>query len=263
MRPSSSDLRITYVLPIYNEENRLEQLFATLVPVAEAMGGGFELLCVDDGSRDASLPLLREAAKREPRIRVEALPENRGKGAAVRHGMLAARGEFVVFMDADLSTDLGALGPMVEALERGTPVVLGLRHGEHTRIVRAQPWLRKNLGRVFRVFSSLVFAPEVQDFTCGFKGFRAEAVREIFTRSIVDRWAFDVELVVIARARGFAIEHVPVVWENFEDTKVRLFNAILSSLRDLARIQFYRATGRYRRAGSIGDTSQRTYPSSS
>ncbi len=234
------------MLPIYNEGRSLERLFATLIPVAESLEQPFELVCVDDGSRDDSLSMLRQVAERDRRIRVEALPENRGKGAAVRHGMLAARGELVLFMDADLATDLGATRPVIEALENGTPVVFGQRHGESSRITRRQPWVREHLGRVFRWTSNHFFAPDVYDFTCGFKGFRAEAVREIFPRSVIDRWAFDVELVVIARSLGIKIGQVPVVWQHFGNSKVRLGHAVFTSLRDLGRIIWRRLLGRYR-----------------
>ena len=234
------------MLPVYNEERRLAHLFGALIPVAESLGRSFEVVCVDDGSRDRSLEMLRDAALRDPRLRIERLPENRGKGAAVRHGMLAARGELLIFMDVDLSTELSATVPVLAALEDGCPIVFGQRHSDASHITRHQPRMREFLGRVFRWGSNRLLASEDYDFTCGFKGFRADAARQVFTRSRIDRWAFDVELVVIARALGLRIGQVPVVWQHFEGSKVRLGSAVVSSFRDLLRILGNRASGRYR-----------------
>ena len=238
--------RLSFVLPIYNEAKNLERLFEVLVPCAESLGESFEMLCVDDGSRDDSLSMLKQVAATDERFRVEALPENRGKGAAVRHGMLAARGEKAIFMDADLSTDLKATGHLLAELENGSDVVLGSRHEASSRISRHQPFLRELLGKCFRKTSSWIFAPEIHDFTCGFKGFRTSAAREIFKRSRIDGWAFDLELVTIARDLGYRIAQIDVEWQHFGDSKVRVLSAAVTTLRDMGKVALGRALGRYR-----------------
>ena len=246
MTPDAPSPRLSFVLPIYDEARNLERLFEVLVPFAESLGQPFEMLCVDDGSRDDSLRILKEIAARDERFRVEALPENRGKGAAVRHGMLTARGELAIFMDADLSTDLKATERLLAELENGTDVVLGSRHEARSKISRHQPFARELLGKWFRQSSSWLFAPEIHDFTCGFKGFRTAAAREIFKRSRIDRWAFDLELVTIARDLGYRISQIDVEWQHFGDSKVRVMSAAVSSLRDMGKIAMNRALGRYR-----------------
>jgi len=250
---------LSVVVPVYNEAKVLEQTFATLLPFLERQEGladveradgarasGFEVVCVDDGSTDGSGAILSQQAARDPRIRCEALPRNRGKGAAVRHGVLAARGEMILFMDADLSTPLDETPGFLAALQAGYDVAIGNRRAPGSRIVRHQPWIREQLGRGFTLLTRILLAPGVHDFTCGFKGFRARAAREIFERVTLDGWAFDAEAVLIAQERGFKLVQLPVAWHHEDNTKVRLGAAVARSLGDLGRLWLRRVSGRYR-----------------
>lgn len=238
--------RLSVVLPVYDEAQVLEANLAAIVAWLEAAGLDFELVCVDDGSTDGSGEILARAAARDPRVRAESSPENRGKGAAVRRGMLLARGRHVVFMDADLSTPLDELPRLLEALEAGNDVVLGNRRAPGSRITRRQSRVREVLGRAFTGLTRLLLAPGIHDFTCGFKGFTAEAAGEIFRRSLQDGWAFDAELVVIARGLGYRVAQVPVTWHHEEGSKVRVLPAVLASLRELSVILWNQRRGRYR-----------------
>jgi dolichyl-phosphate beta-glucosyltransferase len=238
--------RLTFLLPVYDEAERLEASLGRLVEHAAALGEGFEVLCVDDGSRDRSRAIVSELARRDARIRSEGHATNRGKGFAIRRGLELARGERTVFLDVDLSTDLDATRPVLEALDGGSDVVLGSRHVRGARIAGRQPRFREALGRGFRRLSAAVFAPGTSDFTCGFQGFRRDAAREIASRMRIERWAFDVEIVVIARALGLAISEVPVTWHHEPGSKVRLPSAVTTSGRDLVRILARRAQGGYR-----------------
>jgi len=241
MRPE-----LAFVVPVYDEELVLERSLAEMSAFLEQLGQRFEIVCVDDGSRDASARILAAAAARDARVRVLRHERNRGKGAAVRTGMLAAEAEIAVFMDADLSTPLEELRALLAAMAEGNDVVLGNRRAHGSKITRRQPWLRERLGRGFTWLTRLVLAPGIDDFTCGFKGFRRAAAQAVFSRSTLDGWAFDAELVVIARAQGLRIAQVPVRWSHKDDSKVRLTAAVLGSLRDLARITGRRMLGRYR-----------------
>ena len=244
--PPTDAPRLSIVLPIYNEELVLEATLAELIPFLEGLGRSFEVVCVDDGSADASRRLLDEAAARDPRVRPFALPHNQGKGAAVREGMGRARGDLQVFMDADLSTPLDELPGLLGALDAGYDVVLGNRRAPGSRIERRQPWLRQTLGKGFTFLTQQLLAPGVHDFTCGFKGFRRDASRTIFSRSTLNGWAFDAELVVIAGVHDLKLAQVPVRWHHEDDTKVRLLQAVLGSAWELGRIFTRRATGGYR-----------------
>ncbi|MEW6073284.1 MAG: dolichyl-phosphate beta-glucosyltransferase [Planctomycetota bacterium] len=237
---------LSVVLPVYDEALALEHTFDLLLPFLEGLGEPFEVVCVDDGSRDESLAILRRRAAGDPRIRVEALPANRGKGAAVRQGVLLAAGERIFFMDVDLSTPLEEMKGFLAALEAGADVVIGNRRAPGARITRRQPWIRETLGKGFTALTRALLAPGIHDFTCGFKAFRREAAQAIFRRSTLDGWAFDAELVVIAQEHGFRLAQVPVRWAHEEGTKVRLGRAVLGSLRELLVIAWRRRRGAYR-----------------
>lgn len=237
---------LSLVLPVYNEARVLDGTLEKLIPFLEGLGRSFELVCVDDGSSDDSRAILDRWAQGEPRLKVHANPENQGKGAAVRRGVLAAEGELVLFMDVDLSTPLEEMPGFLGALDSGYEVVLGNRRSPGSRVTRRQPFLRETLGRAFTLATRTFLAPGVQDFTCGFKGFRREAARSIFSRSTLDGWVFDAELVVIAQEQGHKLVQVPVGWHHEDDTKVRLFSAVLGSLGELAVLWWRRLSGKYR-----------------
>lgn len=237
---------LSVVLPVYDEARVLEASFAELVPHLERLGKSFEIVCVDDGSTDESWEILTRLAQADERVRIDRLPENRGKGAAVRKGMLQAEGELALFMDVDLSTPLDEMPGFLGALESGYDVVIGNRRAPGSRITRHQPWIRETLGRGFTVVTRLLLAPGVHDFTCGFKAFRRDAAQQIFERSTLNGWAFDAELVVIAHALGLKLAQVPVVWHDEEGTKVRILGAVLGSLRELLAIGWKRMRGCYK-----------------
>ncbi|QDU83804.1 Undecaprenyl-phosphate 4-deoxy-4-formamido-L-arabinose transferase [Planctomycetes bacterium Pla163] len=250
---------LSVVLPVYDEGQVLERNLGRLVafldeqgfggagPKERSGGGtGFEIVAVDDGSRDDSRAILDAFAAADPRLVVLGFEQNRGKGAAVREGMLATRGHLAVFMDADLSTPLEEFGPLVAALESGHDAVLGNRRSPGSRIERHQPWLRETLGKGFTLLTQLLLVPGVHDFTCGFKGFRRDAARAVFSRSTLDRWAFDAELVVIISEQGLRLAQVPVRWKHEDDTKVRVVSAATRALFDLLRVRVRRMRGLYR-----------------
>lgn len=245
---------LTFVVPVFNEERVLPTSLRTLADfldafVAEAGRAprAWQLLLVDDGSKDGSVALIEAFQQDHPDLQVDLrrLPENRGKGAAVRDGMLHAAGEYVFFLDADLSTPLDETAGFVGALESGYEVVIGNRRVPGAQITRHQPKLRETLGKGFTLLVNLVLAPGVHDFTCGFKGFTNAAAKTVFERSSLDGWAFDAELVVIAQAQNLKLAQVPVRWHHEDDTKVRLVAAVLGSLVELAQITWRRWTGKY------------------
>ncbi|HUR27441.1 MAG TPA: dolichyl-phosphate beta-glucosyltransferase [Planctomycetota bacterium] len=235
--------RLSVVVPVFDEAAILEGSLARLLGHLRAGGASFELFCVDDGSRDGTAEIL---ARHAPEVRTLSHAQNRGKGAAVRTGALAASGERIVFLDADLSTDLDDLGALLAALDGGADVALGSRRLAGSRIERRQPALRELCGRVFSRLARLSIAPEVLDFTCGFKAFRREAAAEIFSRARVERWAFDAELIAIAKARGRKLAQVPVRWSHSGSSKVRVVGAALGSLAALGAIVWRLRTGAYR-----------------
>ncbi|HET6204352.1 MAG TPA: dolichyl-phosphate beta-glucosyltransferase [Planctomycetota bacterium] len=238
---------ISVVVPAFNEEAVLAHSLSRLCRFLAERGEPFEVLVVDDGSADRTAAVAEARAREDPRLRLLRLARNRGKGAAVREGVRAARGDFVFFLDADLSTPPEAIETFLPALHDGAGVVLGSRRIAGSVLERRQPRAREVLGKGFTWIARALVAPGVRDFTCGFKGFSAAACREIFARQTVDRWAFDAEIVAIARARGIPIREVPVRWTNDPDTKVRLGLDLPRSLLEILRIAARRLLGRYRR----------------
>jgi len=237
---------LSLVVPIYDEALALPRLLATLLPVAEELVPSFEVLLVDDGSRDASLELCAAAARGDARIRVLPLGRHRGKGAAVRHGIRAAQAPLRVFLDADLATGLDALPRLLRRLESGADFAIGSRSHPAARVEAPQPPWRAALGRWFRALARRSLGLAQSDVTCGFKGVRASAVPELFGPARVDGWAFDAELLTIARERRLRVCEVPVVWSDRGRSKVRVVSAACGAARDLVRIVLHRARGRYR-----------------
>ena len=238
---------ISVVVPTFNEEPVLAKTLSRIRRFLEGRGEPFEVIVVDDGSSDRTAGVAESFAREDSRVRALRLPRNRGKGAAVREGVRAARGEFVFFLDADLSTPPEEIDAFLPALRDGAGLVLGSRRVAGAVLERRQPRFREFLGKGYTLLARLLVAPGVRDFTCGFKGFSAAACREIFPRQSVDRWAFDAEIVAIARSRGVPIREIPVRWKNDPDTKVRLWLDPFRSAAEMLRIAGRRLSGRYRR----------------
>lgn len=223
---------LTIVIPAYNEAERLPPTLRTIrefVPDAD-------VVVVDDGSNDGT-----EEVARARGVRVLSYRDNRGKGHALRVGMMAATGDHVLFTDADLSTPIHELPRLLDGLRRGFDIVIGSRKREGARLIRRQPWLRETLGKGFTLLSQIILGVRATDFTCGFKAFTRAAARAVFSRSTIDRWGFDSEILFIAQRLGLRMAEVPVTWEDNRQTKVRLGADVVRSFVDLVRIRM----GRY------------------
>lgn len=215
---------LSIVIPAYNEEARLP---STMLRIAEYVAAHparrCEILVVDDGSMDGTGDA---AAKALGRVsvpgRVLRHPTNRGKGAAVRTGMLAARGDLVLFTDADLSTPIEEIAKLERAIAAGAEIAIGSRAIDRRTVERRQPWARDMMGRVFNLVVRLFAVRGIKDTQCGFKLFRREAARQIFERTRIDGFGFDVEVLALAQRLGLSIAEVPVRWLNNADTRVRL-----------------------------------------
>jgi glycosyltransferase involved in cell wall biosynthesis len=231
---------ISIVVPAYNEERRLG---ATLDALAGYLAGRrfafAEILVVDDGSSDATAALVERRRAENPSIRLLRNPGNRGKGYAVRHGMLEAAGDWILFTDADLSAPIEELDKLEAATGRErAEVAIGSRALDRSLIARHQPGLRETAGRFFNLVMRLVTGLPFRDTQCGFKLFEARAAREIFRRQRLDGFGFDVEALFIARRLGFRVAEVPVRWSDVEGTKVSMLSG-LAAFVDLARVRLH------------------------
>ncbi|MCX6545559.1 MAG: glycosyltransferase [Acidobacteria bacterium] len=235
---------LSVVVPVHNEASRVVAGLQALVSYLAALPLTSEIVLVDDGSSDETVPLARPLLPATGQLMEE---PHRGKGGAVRAGMLSARGECVIFLDIDMATPLRFVAPCVERLHANADVVIGSRRTADARIERHQGRLREWLGVGFSLMSRLITGARVSDFTCGFKGFRRDAAQAIFSLQRVDNWSFDAEVLFLANRLGLRVEELPVVWTNDTRSKVRLGRDILGSLAGLLTIRANHLLGRYRR----------------
>ena len=238
-------LTLSIVIPAYNEAARIVATLETIASWVAEQGLTAEVVLVDDGSSDQTGEQAVRAQTGGTRLRCLTGDGNRGKGYAVRRGMLAAEGRFVMFTDADLSTPIEELERFLPALEEGRPLVIGSRRLAGSRVLRRQPLHRQWLGRVFSWLARRLLHPEVTDFTCGFKAFRREVVALLFTPLTLDGWSFDAELLHVAFRRGVPVHEVPVRWTNRAETRVRLLRDVVVSGWGLVRVVWQGWRGRY------------------
>jgi glycosyltransferase involved in cell wall biosynthesis len=233
---------ISIIIPAYNEEKRLPATLAVVKAYIEATSWEFsEIVVVDDGSRDGTVELARKAG-----VRVLQNPGNRGKGYSVRHGMLEARGDWVLFSDADLSTPIEELEKLWCAVQReGAQGAFGSRDLDRSLVGVRQPLFRELGGRGFNLAMRLVTGLPFHDTQCGFKLFEGAAAREIFKRQRVERFGFDVEVLYIATHLGYRMLEIPVRWNDVVGTKVSMVGALAAFL-DPVTVRWNGIRGRYR-----------------
>ena len=237
---------LSLVIPAFNEDRRIGQSLERILSFFRAQSYPFEIIVVDDGSTDRTVEVVRGFAASDPQLRVEPQPQNRGKGEAIRKGMLLAGGKYLFFSDADLSVPIEAVPDFLSRLEAGDDVAVGSRRIAGAVIEVHQPIHRELMGKVFTGLSNLILGLKLKDFTCGFKAFRRDAARELFSRQRLDGWSFDSEILYLAKSKGYRIAEVPVVWRNDEATKVRLGRDVVRSFVDLWNIRINHALGKYR-----------------
>lgn len=231
---------LSVVVPAYDEGGRLAPSLRRILDhlraeYRDARGLDFEVLVVDDGSRDDTAEVARSFDV--PEVVVLRHLVNRGKGAALRTGVLASQGDRVLLTDADLSTpitDLERLEPHLEDAD----LVLGSRAVRDADITERQPLYRELMGKTFNLLIRLLGVRGVRDTQCGFKLLDGGAARDLFAALTIDRFAYDVELVWLARRRGLRIEEVGVTWANSADSRVSPVRDSLSMLLDVLRFRF-------------------------
>ena len=242
---------LSIVVPVWNEERRLPICLRRLEEEADAAAAaaGVQLtsvVVVDDGSTDRTPAILQGFEGLPGRFRYQRFERaNRGKGAAVRAGMLALESELALMSDVDLSTPLDELAKLVAALTDGADVAIGSRGLDDSNVLVHQPWYRELAGKTFNVMIRAVTGLPWRDTQCGFKLFRLATARPLFELQRVDGFAFDVEILVLARRHGLQVTEVPVRWVNDPDTHVGLFSSSSQMAFDTLRIA-YRNRGRRR-----------------
>jgi dolichyl-phosphate beta-glucosyltransferase len=233
-------MNASLVVPAYNEAGRIEACVRSVAAWARTRPGGrdWEILLVDDGSTDDTVERARRFAGDEGiEVRIVSYPENRGKGAAIRTGVLAAAGDPILVSDTDLSTPLTEWTKLAEKLPTH-PVAIGSRAIEEALVRKRQPFYRQLMGRTFNRLVRLLTVQGIGDTQCGFKLFRGDVARGLFRDARIDRFAYDVEILYLAQRRGIPIAEVPVVWINSPESKVAVVRDSLRMLWDLFRIRW-------------------------
>jgi dolichyl-phosphate beta-glucosyltransferase len=238
--PSSRDDLpvLSIIVPAYNEEQRLPATLARMREYLDGRHEPYELLVVDDGSADSTLTLARTIAGDWPQMQVLALAENTGKGAAVRLGMLTAKGEHRIFSDADLSTPIEEVERLRERLHGQCAVAIASRALPDSQIAVHQPGRREVMGRTYNRMLQIAALRGLHDTQCGFKAFTAEAAIACFEPLRTLRFGFDAEVLLRARRLGWTVAEVPVRWEHKEDSRVSAVRDSFGTLYDLLRLRF-------------------------
>lgn len=238
---------LSIIIPAYNEESRLPDTIRGVEAYFRAkMPAFFEILVVDDGSRDATAEVTRGFARTNPHIRLLQNPGNRGKGYTVRHGMLEAKGDWVLFSDADLSTPMEELEKLAAAISREKSLVaIGSRALDRSLIGVHQPGLRETAGKIFNAVMRLTIGLPIHDTQCGFKLFQRDVAKAVFGRQTLEGFGFDVEVLYIAHRLGYKISEVPVRWNHAENSRVSALNGI-HAFGELARVRWNALRGLYK-----------------
>ncbi len=234
---------VSVVVPAFDEGRRIRQSLQIMIRYLETRFEAFEILVVDDGSTDSTVSEVEKIG--HPALRCLRNVQNRGKGFSVRRGMLEALHPYVLFTDADLSTPFEELEKLLEALRSGQDVAIASRWCEAGQDVR-RGLLRNFQGRAFAFVVHLIALRGFRDTQCGFKMFRRAAAQEIFSRTKVERWGFDVEALYLAQKWNLGVSEIPVRWIQSDESKLRL-TAPFSMLCDLLRIRWNDICGLYRR----------------
>lgn len=241
----SRSIKLSVVVPCYNEEKRFKEGFAHYYSYLKTLKDPWELILVNDGSRDRTLELATSAAKKNKSIKVVSYAKNHGKGYAIIQGVKKAKGKYFLFTDIDHSVDIKTVEKFFPYFEEGFKVVIGSRRVEGAKIVIHQKPLREWLGRGFTSLVNLLIVSGVKDATCGFKAFENSTAQKIFNLVKVYDWAFDAEILYICKKLKIPFAQAPVVWSDVKGSRVRLKRDVLRSLMGLLKIRLNDLSGKY------------------
>lgn len=247
LKKTSDRIKLSVIIPAYNEEKRIADTLKSVDGYLENQPYGYEIIVVDNGSNDDTYNVVKKLADASvENLKVEIKHEN-GKGGAVQHGILNhGQGEYVMFMDADNATPISEIEKFWAAFAEGNSVVIGSRYLTASNVTHKQPLYRIILSRLSNLLIQFLAVPGIKDTQLGFKVFTRQAAQEIFSRLTVFRWGFDMEVLTIAKQRGYQIKEVPVLWREQGGSHVPL-KAYLESLKDLLKIKLNVLRGAYKK----------------
>jgi len=250
MSLASTPPALTVVIPAYHEGDRLRETVRRVGEVCASVAGAHEIIVVLDGAEEATRASVQPDARAGREVRVLVNERNRGKGFSIRRGVLDARGACVVFTDADLSIPIESLGAFMAALDGGADIAIATRLAADAKEHGTRARGRRFMSRAFNTLVQGTMLPGITDSQCGFKAFRRDVARQLFQAQRIDRFAFDVEVLWLARAWGYRVVEVPVTCVYYTHSSVRRVLDSVSMIRDLARIRWAAARGRYPASGA-------------
>jgi dolichyl-phosphate beta-glucosyltransferase len=256
------DITYSIVIPAYNEGARLGATLEKVLGYVRQQGWNaeVEVIVVNDGSRDNTAEVVRGFAEQNPVVRLVENPGNRGKGYSVRNGMLNARGEVVMFSDADLSSPIEEMPKLLAALAGGADIAIGSRWLRAELQTRRQSVHRQVFGRVFNLLLGIILGLRFKDTQCGFKAFTRRAAQTILPLQRIERWGFDPEILFLARRFGFRVEEVPVLWGHSGDTRIHPVVDGARMFWEMVRIRWYDLMGKYNGGSVVGVQPAKTLP---
>ncbi len=235
---------LSVIIPAYNEAERISKTLLAVDAYLSKVRYPYEILVVNDGSCDATAEVVLKLAKIVKNLKLVDVKENRGKGSVVRDGMLGAKGDIRLFMDADNSTSVDQVENMLSFIKKGYDVVIGSRAVKGAKLEPPEPPYRAFIGKALNLVVQVLLLPGIWDTQCGFKAYTAKAAEEIFGVSKISTWGFDVETLALAKKFGYRTKEVPVRWVNDTRSHVK-FSGGLQFLWDIARIRWWLWTGAY------------------
>lgn len=236
---------LSVIIPAYNEEKRLPRTLATLHHYLEDQPYHYELIIVDDGSTDQTVPMAKHFLQQVGKGILLENGVNRGKGYSVRQGVLHSHGEYVLFSDADLSTPIQEVEKLFYFLKQGYDIAIGSRGLGASDIQIHQPWYREYMGKIFNRFARSFMLTQFADTQCGFKCFRGKVARKLFQQQQIDHFSFDVEVLFLAARQNYRIKEVPIQWFDEPNTRVHALHDATKMFKDLLKIRYNAWTGKY------------------
>jgi glycosyltransferase involved in cell wall biosynthesis len=233
------------VIPAYNEGARLAATLEKVLAYIHNQKWNAEVIVVNDGSRDNTADIIRSFAVKDPALRLVENPGNHGKGYSVRNGMLNARGQIVLFSDADLSSPIEEAPKLFQTLDDGADIAIGSRWLRAETQTQRQPLHRQLFGRIYNLILRLTLGLQFADTQCGFKAFKRPAVEAIFPLQKIERWGFDPEILFLAQKFKFTIQEVPVAWGHSGGTRINPLVDGSRMVMEMFRIRWYDLTGKY------------------
>ncbi len=239
------NIYLSIVIPAFNEEKRIGKTLEEIISYLKTKDFENEIIVVNDGSTDSTVGIVKRYNKTAHRLTIIENEFTMGKGYSVRRGMLESKGDFVLFTDADLSTPISEADKLFFWLGKGYDVAIGSRSMKESQVEIYQSFIRISMGKVFNKIMKLVVFTGYKDTQCGFKCFKRHVVDNVFRRQKIEGFAFDVEILLIARQQGFSIKETPVRWLNSPYSKVHIIKDSFFMLYDLFKIRFYDFSKRY------------------